>query len=441
MSDKNAIFYPGQTVWLEIASERCEIMEMIGSGGQGQVYRASMNGRDCALKWYFPHLATAEQRQAVERLVHKGAPNDRFLWPLDIALCQGIPSFGYLMPLRDARYRGMADLMNREVDPTFRTLTNVALELADSFLKLHSLGLCYSDISFGNIFLDPDTGEISICDNDNVAVDGEGMSGVMGTPRFMAPELVRDETRPNTNTDLYSLAVILFYMFMVHHPLEGRREMEINCLDLGAMQKLYGTEALFIFDPKDESNRPVPGVHDNALLFWDFYPSYLKDVFTRAFTDGLRDPGMRVRESEWRTVFTRMRDQIFYCHNCHAEIFLSDEGDQPGPVPAQKCWCCQSIPIPPLRMRLGHHAVILNENTKLFAHHLDASRRNDYREVMAEMVPHPKKMDVWGLKNISAKTWTSISPTGGSVEVPTGRSVSLVPGLRIRFNNVEGVVL
>ena len=65
-------FHPGQTVWLEIAGERCEILELIGSGGQGQVYRASLNGQDYALKWYFPTSATREQRAAIERLVHKG---------------------------------------------------------------------------------------------------------------------------------------------------------------------------------------------------------------------------------------------------------------------------------------------------------------------------------------------------------------------------------
>src|SRR5271170_3531660 len=329
-------FRPGQTVWLEIAGERCEIKELIGSGGQGQVYRTSVNEQDCALKWYFSHSATPGHRALIERLVHKGPPNDRFLWPLDIAVCQGHTSFGYLMPLREPRYRGMAELMSRVVDPTFKTLTTMALELADSFLRLHSLGFCYSDISFGNIFFDPVTGEISICDNDNVAVDGENISDVLGTPRFMAPEIVREESKPNINTDLYSLSVILFYMLMVHHPLEGRHETEVNCLDLDAMKRLYGTEALFIFDPKNRSNRPVPGVHDNALTFWNFYPGYLCDIFTRAFTDGLVDPGARVRESEWRTVLTRMRDQIFYCNHCGAENFLSDEGDLPGPAPDQE---------------------------------------------------------------------------------------------------------
>ena len=435
-------FQPGQTVWLEIAGERCEIKDLVGSGGQGQVYHTIVNGQDCAMKWYFPHSATSRQRAALERLIHKGPPNDRFLWPLDIAVCQGHASFGYLMPLREARFRSMAELMARVVDPTFRTLTAMALELADSFLRLHSLGFCYSDISFGNIFFDPETGEISICDNDNVAVDGEGFSDVLGTPRFMAPEIVREEARPNIGTDLYSLAVILFYIFMVHHPLEGRREREISCLDLPAMKKLYGTEALFIFDPKHGANRPVAGVHNNATLFWNLYPGYIREIFTRAFTEGLRDPGSRVRESEWRGVFTRMRDQIFYCHDCGAENFLADEGDLPSPLTQQECWFCHGVPSQPMRLILGRHSIVLNQDTLLYPHHLDPNRRNDYSEVWAEMVPHPKRADVWGLKNISGHAWTTIPSSGGSVvEIPNGRSVSLVPGLRVRFGASEGTIL
>jgi hypothetical protein len=34
-------FRPGQTVWLEMAGERCEIQELIGSGSQAEVYRGN----------------------------------------------------------------------------------------------------------------------------------------------------------------------------------------------------------------------------------------------------------------------------------------------------------------------------------------------------------------------------------------------------------------
>ena len=39
----------------------------------------------------------------------------------------------------------------------------------------------------------------------------------------MAPEIVRGEALPSTATDLYSLSVLLFYLLMVSHPLEGLR--------------------------------------------------------------------------------------------------------------------------------------------------------------------------------------------------------------------------
>jgi hypothetical protein len=56
------------------------------------------------------------------------------------------------------------------------------------------------------------------------------------------------------------------------------------------MTKLYGAEPVFIFDPNDHSNEPVPGLHDNALAFWPIYPQFLRDLFIQSFTAGIRDP-------------------------------------------------------------------------------------------------------------------------------------------------------
>jgi len=57
------------------------------------------------------------------------------------------------------------------------------------------------------------------------------------------------------------------------------------------------------------------------------------------------------------------------------------------------------------------------------------------------MVPHPKRPDVWGLKNTSGQTWSTVPPVGAALDVPSGKSVSLVPGLRIRFGASEGTVM
>ena len=98
----------------------------------------------------------------------------------------------------------------------------MGVHLADKFLQLHAKGLCYRDISQNNVFFDPANGDILICDNDNVAVDGN-VTGVLGTARFMAPEVALGKTLPTTQTDLYSLAVLLFYILFNHHPFDGAK--------------------------------------------------------------------------------------------------------------------------------------------------------------------------------------------------------------------------
>lgn len=81
--------------------------------------------------------------------------------------------------------------------------------------------------------------------------------GVLGTPGFMAPEIVRGEKRPSRETDRYSLSVLLFYLFMVNHPLEGKLEANIKCMDYAARVKLYGTDPVFIFDPDNRTTIKV----------------------------------------------------------------------------------------------------------------------------------------------------------------------------------------
>jgi eukaryotic-like serine/threonine-protein kinase len=413
----------------------CQVGPLLGAGGQGEVYRATVSGKPVALKWYLPRAATQLQRNSLENLIKKGAPNNRFLWPIDLVTSLTEPGFGYIMPLRDASYRGLVDLMKRRIDPTFRALATAAFELSNSFLQLHSKGLCYRDISFGNLFLNPDTGEILICDNDNVAVDGDTSAGILGTPRFMAPEVVRGEAMPSTQTDLYSLAVLLFYLFTVHHPLEGKREMAIHSFDLPAMTRLYGLDPLFIFDPADTSNRPVRGYHDNAIDSWPIYPRFLRDLFTRAFTSGISDPAHgRVREGEWRSAMIRLRDSILYCQRCGIENFY--DPDQPP-----TCWNCQ-VPIRiPFRIRTGRSIVILNHDSQLYPHHVDDQRPYDFSGPIAAVNRHPRNPDLWGLKNLSDDTWSfqtanDVSP----VPVPPGRSVSLTSGTRINFGKDEGEI-
>ncbi|MGC9469174.1 MAG: protein kinase domain-containing protein [Anaerolineae bacterium] len=438
------ILQDGQEVKTVSSNMVVTVETFLGGGGQGEVYRAALDGKQVALKWYFPAQATPEQRSSLEVLVAKGAPTARFLWPIELTESPDVHGFGYIMPLRDPRYKSIVDLMKRRVEPSFRALITAGLQLSDSFLDLHAAGLCYRDISFGNVFFEPNTGEVLICDNDNVTVDKQGKASVLGTPRFMAPEIVRGEALPSSDTDLYSLAVLLFYMLMVHHPLEGKRELEIKCLDLPAMNQLYGTDPLFIFDPIDDSNRPVRPYHSNALDFWPLYPAFLRDLFTQSFTEGLTDPVHgRVRESEWRAAMARLLDSIFYCphEHCGVENFYDVDRLRTTGGHVGSCWSCGNRLILPPRIRVNDMVVMLNQDTRLYPHHIDDDRRYDYSDPVAEVARHPKDPSIWGLRNLSDEKWT-VTVDGGQTfqDIEPTRSVTLREGMVINFGKEEGEV-
>jgi DNA-binding helix-hairpin-helix protein with protein kinase domain len=426
----------------EMSALSCEVEQYLGGGGQGEVYRAKLDGKEVALKWYFTHYLTQDERlrERLEMAISGGAPSDRFLWPVDIASSPDVAAFGYVMRLREERFKGIVDLMKRRAEPSFRALATAGFELAHNYLQLHSRGLCYRDISFGNVFFDPVNGEVRICDNDNVDVNGkEGPIG--GTPRFMAPELVRGDATPSTQTDLFSLAVLLFYMFVIHHPLEGANELKIHSFDLPAMRRLYGTNPVFIFDPADDTNRPVAGYHDNALVYWPIYPEFFQRLFIRSFTDGLRDPQHgRVREGEWRPAMIRLRDSIIYCASCGAENFYdADRMKATGSKPPA-CWHCKrDVPLP-FRIRIGRNIVMLNSDTKLYPHHLDEENPYDFSAPAAEVSQHPKNPSLWGLKNLSGKKWVRVTPEGTQQDVVPGQSVTLARGMKIHFGKADGEI-
>lgn len=436
----NQILKIGQTVKTSLTNSECVVDKFLGGGGQGEVYRASVNGKPMALKWYFAATATPEQKEGLEVLVEQGPPTDKFLWPLEMTSAEGIQGYGYIMPLRESQYKSIVDLMKGRIDPSFRALALAGYQLADSYFQLHAKGLCYRDISFGNVFFDPDSGDILICDNDNVSVDGL-VKGILGTQRFMAPEVVRGEAMPSIQTDLFSLAVLLFYMFMIHHPLEGKKETLIRCLDAPAMTKLYGTDPLFIFDPSNDDNRPDPLYHQNVLTYWPMYPQFLQDLFIQSFVDGIKDPqNGRVRESQWKIAMIKLMDSIIYCGNCGTENFYDAEALKVSKGKPGQCWQCQKDLQLPFRMRIGNEVVMLNYDTKLYPHHIDKWKKYDLSQPAAEVIRHPSNPNIWGLKNLSQEKWIATGTSGTMQDIEPGKSITLVLGTKIQFGNTDGEI-
>jgi serine/threonine protein kinase len=353
---------------------------------------------------------------------------------------------GYLMRLRSASYLRVHSLLSDDIRPSFRVLATLGCLLTDALFALHSKGLAYQDLNAGNVFFDPETGDIEICDNDNVDIDG-APSVIGGVWEFQAPEVVLRQAGPTRATDLHSLAVMLFRVLHVGHPLVGRRELEFhNIKDHLAVQRMFGSEARFVFDPNDDSNRPLPDRHGPVIGHWAIYPQWMRDLFTRAFTDGLYDPVHgRVQETEWRRAMGRLRDSVVTCPHCAAENFY-DAGRLAAQKPTFDCWYCRRpLPSAPARIgvrRIGVRAgdapqvVILEKGARLFGHH--AGGEYNFSKPIAQVTyESPEK----GLQlfNSSDSNWTA-SLNGDSKEVVPGAMIRIDNGMRIRFAHSEGEI-
>jgi hypothetical protein len=84
----------GQVVQTQFSRQPCQVEKFLGGGGQGEVYSAQWCGHSYALKWYFPHTATEDQRESLEKLISEpgSRPSDAFLWPEDIAHASEVAS-------------------------------------------------------------------------------------------------------------------------------------------------------------------------------------------------------------------------------------------------------------------------------------------------------------------------------------------------------------
>lgn len=422
-------FQKGQRI-KTVSGGELEVIQKLGEGGQGVVYKVNYNGKPLALKWYFGNKLNNADKfyRNIQNNIKQGAPTNAFLWPLEITeYFEG--SFGYLMELRPPEYKDFSLFLLAKVHfANIEALINTALCITNGFRELHNRGYSYQDLNDGNFFVNPKTGDVLICDNDNVAPYGENL-GIAGKCRYMAPEVVMGQKRPDSHTDRFSLAVVLYMLLFLNHPLEGKRTM-CPCLTEELERKFYGSDPVFVWDPANDANRPVRGVHTNEIKLWPLYPAFVRKTFEKAFSHEVmvgNDTTHRVIEKEWQEVFTTLRDLTIKC-SCGSETFI-DPSQQ-----SCKCINCgKSIERPPILKVKKYHAA-LAPGKKLYACHVQYDS-DDFKEAKGEVISSRNNPSLLGLRNDSNNTWEAILPNGSSKGYPNGQVIKLGKGIKINFGN------
>ena len=239
----------------------------------------------------------------------------------------------------------------------------------------------------------------------------------MGKARYMAPEIVAGGI-PDKRSDRFSLSVILFMLFYANHPFEGERVVACPCMTESFERKFYGNEAIFIYDPTNNANRPVRGIHQNVIRRWPVFPSVLRETFEREFSqEYLQNPEKRMIEQNWEKIISQVRDQLVICPTCKEETFVETNGA------VGKCinrGCAIDIS---KRLLINNRSLPLTDKTEIF---IDNDNRPD-------AVVSKDANGVLLIKNISLDKWTVETRSG---KVKTVESQDIMPvkeGLKITF--------
>lgn len=391
------------------------IVKELGRGGQGIVYLVEVCGKKKALKWY---LNTPDDKfyRNLEHNIASGAPSDAFLWPEYLTEKQQ-GSYGYIMKLRPQNYYEFGNFLLAKVSfKSFTAMLSAAMRICDGFMMLHRFGYSYQDLNDGNFFIDPQTGDVLICDNDNVMPQGE-KSGIMGKARYMAPEIVAGGI-PDKYSDRFSLSVILFMLFYANHPFEGAKVVACPCMTESFEKRFYGSEALFIYDPIDKSNLPVRGIHQNVIRRWPVFPQLLRDTFIEEFSkEKLQNPSTRMIEQNWKKIISTVRDSLVVCRHCAEETFVNVSNT------TDKCMNCGKDIDLSKRLVINNRSLPLINKTAIY---IDEDNTPDG-------VVTTDSNGFMLIKNISTETWTVETPSGKIKTVAPNEILPVKEGLKITF--------
>ena len=200
------------------------ILERIGAGGMGIVYRAEDTrlGRTVALKFLPPELtrdAKAKQRFIQEARAASALDHSNICTIFEVDEIEDDQIFISMAcyegkTLRERIAEGALDL---------REAVDIAVQIAQGLVKAHAHGIVHRDVKPGNIFITNDR-QVKIFDFGLAKLAGQlrltSTGKTMGTVSYMSPEQARgEETGPGT--DIWALGVILYEMVTGTLPLRG----------------------------------------------------------------------------------------------------------------------------------------------------------------------------------------------------------------------------
>jgi len=229
-----------KTLTLEIPAEglsrgtlfagRYEIIEEVGAGGMGSVFRAEDTKirQEVALKLIRPEIASS--RSTIERFRNE-IKTARMIAHRNV--CRmfdlGEEKGTYFITMEYVSGEDMKSFLRRTAPLSTGRAISIGKQICEGLAEAHRLGVVHRDLKPGNIMIDKE-GNVRIMDfgiarslKEKGITDADMM---IGTPEYMSPEQVEGEDI-DQRSDIYSLGVVLYEMATGKVPFEGPTPLSI----------------------------------------------------------------------------------------------------------------------------------------------------------------------------------------------------------------------
>jgi tetratricopeptide (TPR) repeat protein len=226
---------PSQTEPIEVAVERIvsqwgrlDLLERVGAGTFGEVYRAydRQLQREVAVKLL--HLRTSQER-LIERVLHEARAMARVHHPNVVVVHDAEARDGRVgLCMEFIRGRTLEELLVTQGARGAREAALIGQDLCQALAAVHSTGLVHGDIKAQNVIRE-DGGRIVLMDFGAGRAAGpmsKAGGRLTGTPLYLAPEVLEGR-EATVRSDIYSLGVLLYHLVTTDFPVRGRTHDEL----------------------------------------------------------------------------------------------------------------------------------------------------------------------------------------------------------------------
>jgi len=224
---------PGPPIEGLVLADRYRVIEALGRGGLGVVYRARdlKLDRDVAVKTLRPKVAAdekARERFDLEARLGASLRSEHATQVLDVG---SLPDGSRFLVMEFLRGSDLATLLSDKGPPPVYRVIRWMLQACEVLAEVHAMGIVHRDLKLENLFLAerPDGYQaIKVLDfglAKTASYAGRkrltATGARIGTPRSMSPEQIRGDKDIGPGADIWALGTILFELLSGEPPFRA----------------------------------------------------------------------------------------------------------------------------------------------------------------------------------------------------------------------------